>query len=286
VTAELKLLCAWWATLRTRQQCAAILGVIAIVAATTHAPFEYRAHSEFDRIRGLPVRRFTGIVYAPAWIGPESRSAPIGPTWVIEDDHDVDTLDAVHLELPRLATWWAMALLLTVDLVLAGDARASAKSRVPTDADHPQTPQAPQRGKRHFLVPVLVQAITLAALAVWFFAIDGGVWRVRHTVGVLIVIPSTVVWILGRYQLGSAFTTRAEARTLITTGVYARIRNPIYIAAEVQWAGLVVFVGLWFLIALWLVTIPVQLRRARREASVLEVAFGERYREYVRRTWF
>ena len=91
---------------------------------------------------------------------------------------------------------------------------------------------------------------------------------------------------LARFQLGSAFTGRAEARTLVTDGVYARLRHPIYVSAELTWAGIIVFLGKWYLAALWLIAIPVQVRRARHEAGVLEAKFGECYRAYVRRTWF
>jgi protein-S-isoprenylcysteine O-methyltransferase Ste14 len=41
--------------------------------------------------------------------------------------------------------------------------------------------------------------------------------------------------------------------------------------------------------ALWLLVLAIiimQTRRARREAQVLEAAFGDAYREYRRKTWF
>jgi len=40
---------------------------------------------------------------------------------------------------------------------------------------------------------------------------------------------------------------------------------------------------LWLLV---LVIAVVQIIRARREARVLEAAFGDAYREYRRKTWF
>jgi protein-S-isoprenylcysteine O-methyltransferase Ste14 len=38
--------------------------------------------------------------------------------------------------------------------------------------------------------------------------------------------------------------------------------------------------------AIFLVLIPLQIIRARREAAVLEAKFGDEYREYRKRTWF
>jgi protein-S-isoprenylcysteine O-methyltransferase Ste14 len=95
-----------------------------------------------------------------------------------------------------------------------------------------------------------------------------------------------VLWSCARYQLGAAFTARAEARSLVTSGLYSRIRHPIYLSAELLLAGLCIFLGYS---ALWLASLaflPAQLNRARREERVLGEAFKEEYQVYLRRTWF
>lgn len=43
---------------------------------------------------------------------------------------------------------------------------------------------------------------------------------------------------LARYQFGRAFSVSAQARYLVTAGLYARFRNPIYVFAEFFLAGL------------------------------------------------
>jgi protein-S-isoprenylcysteine O-methyltransferase Ste14 len=73
---------------------------------------------------------------------------------------------------------------------------------------------------------------------------------------------------------------------LITHGVYSKIRNPIYAFGSLLVAGLALVLhrpGLWLL---FVAIIIVQIFRARREAQVLEDAFGDAYREYRRKTWF
>lgn len=87
-------------------------------------------------------------------------------------------------------------------------------------------------------------------------------------------------------QLGRSFSVRAEAHKLVTHGIYSKIRNPIYVFGTVVFAGLVLVIHrpvLWLIIP---VIIIVQTIRARREAQVLETAFGDAYREYRRKTWF
>jgi protein-S-isoprenylcysteine O-methyltransferase Ste14 len=81
-------------------------------------------------------------------------------------------------------------------------------------------------------------------------------------------------------------TPRAGARSLVTSGLYTRIRHPIYLSAELLIGGLCIFLGYP---ALWLVSIaflPWQLKRARRRDRVLEEAFADEYRTYRRGTWF
>lgn len=92
--------------------------------------------------------------------------------------------------------------------------------------------------------------------------------------------------IVARYTLGRSFSIAAKARALVTTGIYSRIRNPIYVSGVIFVIGLVLMVGRPILLAILVVVIPMQIVRARREARVLEEKFGEEYREYRRRTWF
>jgi len=77
-----------------------------------------------------------------------------------------------------------------------------------------------------------------------------------------------------------------KATALVTTGIYSRIRNPIYISGMVCVLGMVLLAGRPELLGIFLVIIPMQIIRARREAAVLEAKFGDAYREYRKQTWF
>lgn len=92
--------------------------------------------------------------------------------------------------------------------------------------------------------------------------------------------------IVARHTLGKSFSIAAKARDLVTTGIYSRIRNPIYVFGMVLFAGLWAMVRIPALGLLFLVLIPMQVWRARREAQVLEEKFGDEYRRYRARTWF
>ena len=96
-----------------------------------------------------------------------------------------------------------------------------------------------------------------------------------------------IAWVMvARIQLGRSFSLTPQARKLVTTGIYARIRNPIYVASPFLLIGLsLALLQLWPMLLL-VIVIPLQIVRGRREAAVLRAAFGEEYDRYRARTWF
>jgi len=107
-----------------------------------------------------------------------------------------------------------------------------------------------------------------------------------RSIGLLLGLIGLAGVILSRYTLGRSFSVAPKATALVTTGIYSRIRNPIYISGVVFLIGLALILGRPELLAVLLVIIPMQIIRARREAAVLEAKFGDAYREYRERTCF
>jgi protein-S-isoprenylcysteine O-methyltransferase Ste14 len=101
-----------------------------------------------------------------------------------------------------------------------------------------------------------------------------------------LLIVGSILWTVARFQLGASFTVKAEARQLVTRGLYSKIRNPIYVFGSMVMAGgiLVFAKPVWLLI--FLLVIPLQIWRTGKESAVLEAAFGEQYRKYRAGTWF
>lgn len=94
-------------------------------------------------------------------------------------------------------------------------------------------------------------------------------------------------WVaVARFHLGKSFSVTPQARQLITTGLYSRIRNPIYLATPVLLIGLSLLLASWWPMLLSIVLVPMQIFRAHREAQVLRAAFGAEYDRYRARTWF
>ena len=131
-------------------------------------------------------------------------------------------------------------------------------------------------------------AVQVVALGVifWLLATWRTPWNAQRYVGTALAIIGVAGIALARYELGRSFSIKPEAHQLVTTGIYSRIRNPIYVSGIIMAAGLILVLQRpqWW-IALFVMVIG-QTLRARREARVLEAAFGDAYRQYRRQTWF
>ena len=122
-------------------------------------------------------------------------------------------------------------------------------------------------------------------LAIWV------AWRVpvspRYVIGLVIAAIGFVLWMVARQQLGKSFTVTAQAKALVTTGLYSKIRNPIYFFGGVAFVGVFIAWGNpYALIGVIVLYFVMQGLRARKESAVLEQAFGDEYRAYKARTWF
>jgi protein-S-isoprenylcysteine O-methyltransferase Ste14 len=111
-------------------------------------------------------------------------------------------------------------------------------------------------------------------------------WTPMRIAGLCLLVAGFILWTVARFQLGSSFAVTAQARTLVTRGLYSKIRNPIYVFGSCVIAGAILLLGrpIWLLI--FVLIIPLQLWRAQKESQVLEAKFGEEYRRYRAGTWF
>jgi len=127
--------------------------------------------------------------------------------------------------------------------------------------------------------------VTVALIFLAMYAI-GLPWTVPHIVGLAVAGPSFILFVLARIQLGKAFSVQAKATTLVTTGIYSRIRNPIYVFGALMIAGVMIWLERPWLLLCFAVLIPMQIYRSRKEEQVLAEKFGAAYEEYKRQTWF
>jgi protein-S-isoprenylcysteine O-methyltransferase Ste14 len=109
----------------------------------------------------------------------------------------------------------------------------------------------------------------------------------RYFIGMAIAGIGFVLWMVARQQLGKSFTVSAQAKHLVTTGLYSKIRNPIYFFGGVAFFGVFLAWGNKYALAGFSAFyFAMQILRAKKESAVLEEAFGDDYRRYKANTWF
>jgi len=139
--------------------------------------------------------------------------------------------------------------------------------------------------RRSLQIFTAVQIVAIAIILWIVFSIPGA-WDLQRIIGTALMLVGICGIATARFQLGKSFAIKPEAHQLVTHGIYSKIRNPIYVFGVLVLAG---FALVLHRPVVWLVLVALvvmQVLRARREAKVLEAAFGDAYREYRRKTWF
>jgi protein-S-isoprenylcysteine O-methyltransferase Ste14 len=123
-------------------------------------------------------------------------------------------------------------------------------------------------------------------IAILIYEFANPPWSPLRIVGLLVMFPSLALLTLARFQLGNSFSVTPQAKSLITHGLYTRIRKPIYFFGSFVIAGLFLFIERPYLLLLLVPLLILQIIRARAESRVLEERFGDEYRRYKASTWF
>jgi protein-S-isoprenylcysteine O-methyltransferase Ste14 len=124
------------------------------------------------------------------------------------------------------------------------------------------------------------------SVALFVFVATKGDGSARFYAGMALGVIGLSLWAVARIQLGKSFSVTAQARKLVTTGLYSKIRNPIYVFAGIGYGGIMLAWGNWYAFAGFANYFLFQSLRARKESQVLEAAFGDEYRRYRTQTWF
>jgi protein-S-isoprenylcysteine O-methyltransferase Ste14 len=129
----------------------------------------------------------------------------------------------------------------------------------------------------------VIGAILIGVLALLATSLES---TPRIVIGVLIGLPSLIFMVMGRRQLGNAFSVMPEAKTLVTQGLYSRIQHPMCLFLDLFLVGVIIGMGYPGLLVVWAVVVVAQLLQSRREERVLANGFGAQYEAYRSQTWF
>ncbi len=137
-------------------------------------------------------------------------------------------------------------------------------------------------------IPIPAIAVPIVCLLLYLFVpgVRQQPWTGLRIAGAILAVIGYILFVVARLQLGASFSVSPQAKKLVTHGLYARIRNPIYVFVVVMWTGLIVALHLYWLFIPLLAILLMQLIRSGKEAKILEATFGQAYLDYRHQTWF
>jgi len=156
---------------------------------------------------------------------------------------------------------------------------------VPTD-DHPGVIARPPR------IAYLLLGIgaILERLSPWPLLPTGSMAVSRYGLGAGLAVIGLIVMthaLRAFRKAGTNVETPKPATTLVTDGIYARSRNPMYVSLLLLFAAIAVFANsAWFALLLVIYLVMLRFGVVAREERYLERKFGETYdayRAHVRR---
>ena len=106
---------------------------------------------------------------------------------------------------------------------------------------------------------VLLTVIVGGALAALIYKQLPPGWTVLQTIGLCLSVLGFILWTLARFQLGASFSVTAQARQLVSRGIYSRIRNPIYVFGSFVIAGVILLLGHPVALLVFVAIIPMQI---------------------------
>ncbi len=105
-------------------------------------------------------------------------------------------------------------------------------------------------------------------------------------VGLILMIVSLVFFTMARIKLGDSFQVSAKANNLVKSGIYKKIRHPVYLFGFTFVMGFFIFTQVFYGLIFLFVLAVLQIKRIKKEEAVLIEKFGDEYVEYKKETWF
>jgi protein-S-isoprenylcysteine O-methyltransferase Ste14 len=133
---------------------------------------------------------------------------------------------------------------------------------------------------------VLLTFVPVAVFAAILIALAAPPWPIYRWFGLALVVVGLTMLTIARVNLGNSFSITPRAQELVTSGVYSKIRHPVYVFSAIAIGGLLLYIRMPWLCLLLIPVAAIQVKRARAEERVLTDKFGEAYVKYKKGTWF
>jgi len=131
-------------------------------------------------------------------------------------------------------------------------------------------------------ISIIVLAVVLVSDVLWRNQFSGGI--LLFIIGAVVIIFGMMIWIIGKITLGEYFTSSVSPKGLVTKGIYAKIRHPLYCGGIMIYIGVSLLFRSWIglILAIFLVT-PMLIYFAKKEEELLYERYQEKYSDYKRK---
>ena len=130
------------------------------------------------------------------------------------------------------------------------------------------------------LILVIIQILTMVYLLIFNNPLIFGLGLVFQAIGIFIGIWGILIMGIGNFNIQS----EVKSDSLITTGPYKWIRNPMYMAVILVYVPIVIQNFSWINALVFIVLFIAILLKIYFEEQFLEERFGDNYLEYKRKT--
>lgn len=134
-------------------------------------------------------------------------------------------------------------------------------------------------------ISIVILLVVLALHILFRNQFHGGIFLL--SIGVSIIIFGSVIWLIGKNALGNNFTKSVHPKGLVTSGIYSKIRHPMYFGGMMIYIGMGLLLKSWIGLALTIIlVIPMLLLFAKKEDKLLLEKYKEKYSAYRTKTIF
>ena len=134
------------------------------------------------------------------------------------------------------------------------------------------------------LLWILIHLILLIVIIFFRNQFDSNIIYIY--IGILLIVVGLVIWVLARKDMGK-ITVKIIPTKLVTTGIYSKIRHPLYLGVKLVFLGLALLLrSIIGIVLVVVVLIPLHIYRAKKEEQELIKKFGKKYLDYKKKTLF
>jgi protein-S-isoprenylcysteine O-methyltransferase Ste14 len=101
-----------------------------------------------------------------------------------------------------------------------------------------------------------------------------------------LTLASFVFWVISWSHLGNTYSDQSKTLSLVTTGVYSKIRHPMYFFSSLTLFFIALYINSLLAYVFLAIIILSQLEKMNMEDKMLEDHFGAEYLNYKEGTWF